>query len=118
MIADDMGDVLRAYYQWARVNDPSDLAYPHIEPVRRLLGGGIGCEGLSDDEALWIDRCLNQLKICNPRAYWVIYWVYAEGRTMRRLECNKRICRKTLARLALEGREFIRGALYGFAECA
>lgn len=118
MISGSIDDILLAYYQWARQNNPADISYPHIESVRRLLGGGIGCEGLSDDEAVWIDKCITNLRLQNPSAYQVMHWIYAEGRSIRNLELHKKRDRKTLARLAAEGREFIRGALFGISECA
>ena len=113
MISDDIDQILRDYYQWARTQSPDDIGYPHIDPVRRLRGSGIGAEGLSDDEARYIDAALCLLKGDMPTAHRVIERVYGEGKSLRWMEMNGEGYRRTLAELAAQGRQFVKGVLFG-----
>lgn len=115
MLSTDVGEVLKSYFSWSTQNNPADLYYPHIEMVRRLLGGGIGCEGLSDDEALLVNFALARLKQDNPEAFRVIHRIYADQKTIRWMETHGEGSRITIGRLASEGREFVRGVIFGAA---
>ena len=113
MISEDIDQAIRDYYAWARKENPADLLWPHVEIVRRLLGGGIGCAGLSDDEAQLVNFALSMLKKDNPESYKIIKRVYADGKSIRWMESRGEGSRLTNGRLAAEGREFVKGVLYG-----
>lgn len=115
MLTEDMDDLLRQYFAWAATQDPADLTYPHIDPVRRLLGSSVRSLSISDDEAQYIDRALCRLKEDNAEAHRLIVKVYRDHRTLRWLEARGEGERKTLARRVGEGREYLRGFLSGAA---
>ena len=115
MLTEDMDELLRQYFAWAATQDPSDLTYPHVEPVRRLLGSSVRSLSISDDEARYIDRALCRLKQDNADAHRLIVKVYRDHRTIRWLEARGEGERKTLARRVAEGREYVRGFLSGVA---
>jgi hypothetical protein len=113
MLTEDMDELLRQYFAWAAMQDPADLTYPHIDPVRRLLGSSLPSLHISDDEAQHIDRALCRLKADNADAHQLIIKVYRQHRTLRWLEARGEGERKTLARRIAEGREYVRGYLSG-----
>jgi len=115
MLSDDMAENYRRFFAWAAQGDPSDIGYPHSTPERKLLGGGIGCEGLSDDEAQHIDRVLGVLKREEPRAYKVCLWVHRDGRSLRQLQIHGRGDRKVNARLLSEAHQMLRGYIVALA---
>lgn len=86
MLSSDAWENLTRYYAWDRANNPSDVGYPHVDPVRRLLGGSIGSEGLSDDEAMFIDKALCLLKRDDPEGYAIVKRVHRDGKTLRWME--------------------------------
>lgn len=112
----DMSENYRRFFIWAAQQDPSDLTYPHQTPERKLLGGGIGCEGLSDDDAGHIDRVLCRLKRENPDAYSVCLKVYRDGRSFRQLSKQGHGSRNTLGQLLAEADEFLRGYVFALVE--
>lgn len=112
MLSDDMDQVLRDYFRWASQNAPEDIGYPNREPTMRILfGGGVNCAGLSDDEAMWIDRILCHMKKDEPESYRVLRLIYRDGRSLRWMETKGMGSRKVLANMAWSAREFLRGAL-------
>lgn len=113
MLSEDVGQVLSDYFAWATSANPADLLFPHVEIVRRMLGGGIGCEGLSDDEALLVNFALCRLREERPDVYAVIRRIYAERKTARWMADRGEGDRNTINRLAAEGREFVRGVIFG-----
>lgn len=113
MLSEDMDDVLRDYYRWSQINSPDDIGYPHIDPVRRLLGGSVSSVGLSDEEAGFVDKALGYLKQSQPEQHAVIEHVYKKRHSLRWMEKNGMGDRKALARMASDGRQFLRGALMG-----
>jgi len=115
MLSDDMAENYRRFFAWARQGDPSDIGYPHSTPERKLLGAGIGCEGLSDDEATHIDRVLGLLKRHSHDAYRVCVWVHRDGKSLRQLQMHKRGDRRANARLLSDAHEFLRGYLSALA---
>lgn len=115
MLTQDTDELLRQYYAWSETNNPADIYYPHIDPVRRLRGGSVSALSISDEEAQYIDRALCVLKTDNPDTHWVIEQVYRYRKTLRWLERRGRGDRRALARQAADGREFVRGFLAGQA---
>lgn len=115
MLSEDMDDVLREYYRWAQSGAPDDIGYPHVEPVRRLLGGSVRSLGLSDEEAGWVDAALGFLKKEAPDEHAVIEQIYKNHRSLRWLESRGHGDRRALALLASRGRQFVYGALFGAA---
>lgn len=113
MISDDIHQVLQDYYAWARINSPDDVGYPHIDPVRRLLGSSVRSVTITDDEADYINRALCFLKKDNDKAYKIIRKVYKEGKTLRQLEKSGYGDRRVNGNLVSEGRQFVRGVLFG-----
>jgi hypothetical protein len=109
MLSDDIAENLRRFFQWARAADPSDIGYPHSTPERKLLGGGLGVEGLSDDEGLLIDSALAALKAEDAEAHRVIVKVHAENRSFRWMESRGQGNRKQLARSLSDGHSFVAG---------
>lgn len=106
-----MRENVRCYFVWAMQQDPSDLRYSHLMPFRKLLGGGIGCEGLSDDEAMYINEALSALKLENPEDFKVLQLVVRDGRSFRWLQHRGFGDRKMLASSFSQSLEFIRGFL-------
>lgn len=111
MLTDDMDELLRQYYAWSNINNPADIYYPHRDPVRRLRGSSIPSLSISDDEARHIDRALCCLKAEIPAAHVIIVSMYRDRRTLRWLETQGFGDRKTLARIASDGRQFVMGFL-------
>lgn len=111
MLSDDMGENLLMYFAWSRSRDPSNVGYPHQDPVRRLRGSGIGAEGLSDDEALWIDRALSALKAEDDESYQLVLRVYRDGRSLRWLESRGHGDRRRLSYRLSDARYFLRGRM-------
>lgn len=108
-----MEQVFSDYFRWAMTDNPADVGYPHVDPVRKLLGSSVRSIGITDDEALWVDYAMAFLKTENKPAYDVIMAVYRDRRSIRWLESKGRGDRRTIARLASEGQEFVRGVLFG-----
>ena len=115
MYSDDIEDVIKGYYHWAEVNAPEDIGYPHIDTVRRLRGSGIGSEGLTDEEAMHVNAALCYLKQDRPDVFKVLERIYRDRKTLRWMQHNGEGRRDTLSRLASDGREFVKGALFGAA---
>lgn len=113
MLSDDIGQVIRDYYTWAAINSPDDIGYPHIDQVRKLLGGSVGSVRLSDDEAVHVDRALGRLSQESPRAHRVLHRMHMDKKGLRWMEKNGEGDRRTNARLAAEAEQFIKGALFG-----
>jgi hypothetical protein len=111
MLSEDMAANLSAYFAWSRSGDPSDVGYPHQDAVRALRGGGVGCAGLSDDEALWLDEALCLLKIDAPHTFSVLEKVHGQGRSYRWLEKRGYGNRKVIAVQVAEGHQFVNGYL-------
>lgn len=112
MLTEDMDDLLRSYFLWSKSGDPSDIGYQHINVLGRLMGGSIGAAGLSDEEALHVNRAMGYLKHEDPDAYRVLVKVYKERKSLRWLERRGHGDRKVLAIHASRGRQFLRGALF------
>lgn len=108
MLSEDMGENIRMYYAWASSHDPADITFPHQTPVRELRGGGIGSEGLSDDEALQIDYALCLLKEDDPGAMTLIRLYHRDRRSFRWLERRHFGKRKDLSRQLSEAHVAIR----------
>jgi len=108
MLSDDMAENLSRYYAWASVQDPSDITYPHETPYRRLLGAGISAAGLSDDEAMQIDRALCSLKDDDPEGMAIVRLVHRDRRSFRWLQARGYGDRKRLAQILAECHVFIR----------
>lgn len=115
MLSDDMHENLRMYYAWARINCPSDLYYPHEIPTRRLQGRQIGPAGLTDDEAMHINRALCALREANPEALKVVEDHIADDKSLRWLEERRGHDRKRLGRLLSEACSFVSGYLVAAA---
>lgn len=113
MLSDDIGDVLFAYFQWARIDAPEDIGYPHIESIRRLLGSTVGSIGITEDEALLVNWAMGNLKREKPDSYTALIRVYRDKKTTRWMEARGEGDRRVIARQIAEGREFIRGVLFG-----
>jgi hypothetical protein len=113
MLTEDIDQLLHDYFAWAASQNPADLTFPHINPVRRLLGSSVRSLSISDDEAMWIDRALCRLKVDNAEAHRLIAKVYEDRRSLRWLEDRGEGDRKMLARRVAEGREYVRGYLSG-----
>ena len=109
MLSEDTRDNVLAYYVWAMQADPADITYPHQTPFRRLLGSGIGCEGLSDDEAMAIDRALSALQQEYPSDAEVVRLVIRDNRSFRWLEKRGYGNRKALASALSESLKYIKG---------
>ena len=114
MLSEDMRENLILYYSWARVNDPSDVGYPHQDPTSNLRGGGIGCEGLSDDEAMQIDRALAVLGVEYPEERKVVEMFYQKGYTFRRMERHGHGSRKELSQMLNSAHDFLKGFLCSY----
>ena len=112
MISEDMDEALKQYFQWARERSPDDIGYPHMATFRRLLGGGIGQEGLSDDEAMCINAALCQVRSDDRRAYELLEHLYKFNRSLRWLELRGWGDRRSLASCAAQSRQFIRGVIF------
>lgn len=114
MLSKNIEDTLENYFTWAASDNPANLLYPGTDPVRQLLGGGgVSCAGLTDEEALLINHALVELRSDNPKAFEVIWRIYAQNRTVRWMADRGEGERNTLNRLAGEGRSFIRGVVAG-----
>jgi hypothetical protein len=116
MFDSDIHHDLDRFFAWSRVEDPSDLDYPHCTPVRRLLGSGIGAEPLSDEEAGQVDRALCLLKAEDPEGYRLILRVHRDCRTLRQLEAKGEGERKRNARVLSSAHAFLRGVMRGACE--
>jgi len=108
MLSEDMGENLRMYYAWASAQDPADIGYPHTTPVREIRGGGIGSEGLSDEEALQIDRALCDLKDDDPEALKVVRLYHRDRRSFRWMEKRGYGGRKQLSITLAEAHRHVR----------
>lgn len=113
MLIEDMDSLMREYFRWAATNSPEKIGYPSVEIVERLRGSVVPSVPLSDDDALMVDRALNYLKRENPDAHRLIVRVYGEGKTVRWMEARGEGDRKVMGRLLGEGREFVKGVLFG-----
>jgi len=113
MLNEDVGQLLQDYFSWAKTNDPCDIGYPHIDPVRRLLGSSLRSAGLSDDEAAYVDMAMAYLKREEPESYRVVVRVFKDGKSLRWMEVNREGDRRTTANLISRGTQFIRGAIFG-----
>lgn len=111
MLTEDVSVNLDLYYAWSRVSSPSDIGYPHQDPVRRLRGSGVGAEGLSDEEAQELDRALCMLRKEDPAGYLLVELVHKKGRTFRQLEAHGRGNRRRLARQLSAAHAFISGVI-------
>jgi len=114
MISESVDQALKDFVAWDRVNNPADIGYPHSTATEKLRGGGIGCAGLSDDEAALIDYALCRLADVLPDHYRVLWKMYFRGQTARQL-ANRRGWgnRDTINRMAGEARSFVRGIIFG-----
>lgn len=113
MLSENIDQVLRDYFQWAEIQSPDNIGYPHCIPTERLRRSVLSSEKLSDDEALWINGALSYLALDNPEAYAVVLNLYRDNKSIRWLADRGAGDRRTLMRLASEGREFVRGVLCG-----
>lgn len=113
MLSEDMWENLNRFYAWDRTQNPSDLEAPHMTPFRRLLGGSVGSEGLSDDEALFIDRALCQLKQDRPDEYRVLLRVHRDGKTLRWMETRGEGHRRTNQDRLSSAHQYVKGFLRG-----
>lgn len=113
MLTDDVDQVLHEYFRWARANCPSDVTFPHSDPMARLRGSSVPSVQMSDDEAAHVDKLICHLRDCEPELHKVLMWVYADRKTLRWLAARGRGSRVTLARQLGEARQFIRGGLLG-----
>lgn len=112
----DIRVTLDMYYAWARARCPSDVYYPHEIPTRRLQGRQIAAAGLSDDEAMWVDRALCRLSVEDPEGHTLVQKVHADGKTLRQLEKHGYGSRKRLARVLASARSYVAGCVAGQAE--
>lgn len=113
MLSDNVAVVLGEFYRWSRVGDPADVGYPHVVPTERLRGGSVSSVGLSDEEALWVDRALALLASEAPEQYRVVCRVYRDRKTVRALAKAGEGSRDTLGRDLAAGMQFVRGVLVG-----
>lgn len=109
MLTEDVSVNLDLYYAWSRVSSPSDIGYPHQDPVRRLRGSGVGAEGLSDEEAEQMNRALCMLREEDPDGFRLVELVHGKRRTLRQLELHGKGDRRRLARQLSAAHAFLRG---------
>lgn len=112
MLNDDFNEMMRDYFAWSKVESPDDIGYPHSDPVRRLLGGSVRSIGLTDDEAICIDRAIAHLRSQRPQVFNTVKRIHQDGKSRRWMYENGEGDRRTIARMAESGEEFIRGCLF------
>lgn len=115
MYSDDWWVNMDAYYVWARAQSPDRISYPGSIPTRRMLGGMIGEERLSDDEALAIDAALCDLKEDDAPLFKLVEQVHGDGRSLRWMEENGYGDRRRLGRLLGEAHRHVRSFVRGRA---
>jgi len=113
MISDDMYETLQRFYAWERGQNPADIGYPNITPVRRLLGGSVGSLGLTDDEALHIDKAITELRLERPDEYAVVKRVHRDQKSLRWMESRGEGNRRKNAMLLSNAHQFVSGFLRG-----
>lgn len=111
MIGESMDENLRDYFIWASQQDPADLGFPHQTPFRRLLGTSVRSIGLSDEDAMEINRALCMLWHDDPECFDIIRLYYQDRRSFRWMERHGRGERKALARRLADGLQFLRGVM-------
>jgi hypothetical protein len=116
MIDPDIRITLDMYYQWARINCPSDVYYPHEIPTRRLHGRQVPLAGLTDEEAMWVDRALCRLAGADPEGHTLVQKVHADRKTVRQLEKHGYGSRKRIARVLSSARAYVAGCVAGQSE--
>lgn len=113
MLSEDMEIVLRDYFRWASIDSPDNIDYPHADTLSRLRGSSIGSAGMSDDEAEHVNKGLCHMKAEMPVCYNVLRLIYRDNRSMRWLEKRGYGDRRTVSRIASDGRQFLHGVLFG-----
>lgn len=113
MISDDIDQVMKNYYQWASLQSPGDIGYPHSIPTERLRRSVVGAEQITDEEAMFINHALAALREAEPEQYRVVSRVYGDRKTLRWMSMRGEGDRNTLGRQLTAGLQFVRGVLYG-----
>jgi len=112
VLSDDMWDILAQFYAWARAQDPSDVGYPHVDPVRKLLGGAVGGVLLTDEEAVHIDNAISRLRLERPDEYAVLDLVHCKGLSLRKMERMGIGSRRQNAALLSNAHTYLRDILH------
>jgi len=117
MLLEDIDRVLVEYYRWQSAGCPSDIYFPHSDPMQRLRGSTVGSLMISDDEAKWIDDALCDLKReLGPDCLKIVEAYYGKSGKSKTLEQMTRAghgSKNTIIRELSNARSFIKGRLCG-----
>ena len=114
MLSEAVDEALRQFGAWDRVGNPVDkMWYPSSDPTARLRGIKSSGMLISDDEAMWLNPCLCDLKVSYPFEFQVMYEFYGHNKSLNWQHHNGRGDRKALA----SALRFAKGYVEGYLKC-
>jgi len=96
------------FFIWMVISGIPDLTYPHMDPVRALLGAGAS-DTLPDDEGEVIARAMRVLREEDAEAWELLNQVHGARKTLRWLESRGHGDRKRNGKVLAAAHSFIKG---------